>query len=236
MRPSRSVISRAAASGRGETACSARDRLRRRRGRAARKPVLDHREHQRGRADLEVGRDLGEVGVADDHVQPAVLLGVGVRLVAGVDDRPLERGLEADLDLEEVGPLADLEAVLAAVLADADPAGAADHLAGDEERRRGGARCRRTGSRGASGSSRARRRTRPCCRCCSCRGGSAAPPGSWPARRGGLEHDQLARLVPPHDVERVGDLGRGVLRVGVVDVEPGAVGQDDVGQARCPRR
>ena len=74
-----------------------------------------------GGADLEVRRDLGEVGVADDDVQPAVLLGVGVRLVAGVDDRPLERGLEADLDLEVVGPLADLEAVLAAVLADARP-------------------------------------------------------------------------------------------------------------------
>ena len=98
-------------------------------------PVLDHRQHQRGGADLEVGRDLGEVGVADDHVQPAVLLGVGVRLVAGVDDRPLERGLEADLDLEVVGALADLEAVLAAVLADPDPAGAADDLAADEERR-----------------------------------------------------------------------------------------------------
>ena len=75
------------------------------------KPVLDHRQHQRGGADLEVGRDLGEVGVADDDVQAAVLLGVGVRLVAGVDDRPLERRLEADLDLEVVGALADLEAV-----------------------------------------------------------------------------------------------------------------------------
>ena len=83
------------------------------------RPVLDHREHQRRRADLEVGGDLGEVGVADDDVQAAVLLGVGVRLVAGVDDRPLERRLEADLDLEVVGALADLEAVLAAVLADA---------------------------------------------------------------------------------------------------------------------
>ena len=48
-----------------------------------------------GRADLEVGRDLGQVGVADDHVQPAVLLRVGVRLVPGVDDRPLQRGLQA---------------------------------------------------------------------------------------------------------------------------------------------
>ncbi len=87
------------------------------------------------RAELEVGRDLGEVGVADDDVQPAVLLGDGVRLVAGVDDRALQRRLEADLDLEVVGALGDLEAVAAAVLADADPAGAAHDLPGDEERR-----------------------------------------------------------------------------------------------------
>ena len=87
--------------------------------------LLDHGEHQRRRPDLEVRRDLGEVRVADDHVQPAVLVGVGVRLVAGVDDRPLERGLQADLDLEEVGPLGELEAGAAAVRADADPAGAA---------------------------------------------------------------------------------------------------------------
>ena len=51
-------------------------------------------------------------------MQPPVLLGVGVRLVPGVDDRSLERGLEADLDLEEIGPLADLETVLVPVLAD----------------------------------------------------------------------------------------------------------------------
>jgi len=28
--------------------------------------VLDHRQHERGHADLEVGRDLGQVGVADE--------------------------------------------------------------------------------------------------------------------------------------------------------------------------
>ena len=54
-------------------------------------------------------------------------------------------------------------------------------------------------------------------------------PGRRPA--GGVEHHLLPRLVPPHDVERGGALGRGVLRVRVVDVEPGAVGEDDVGQA-----
>ena len=86
-------------------------------------------------AELQVGGDLRHVGVADDDVQAAVLLRVGVRLVPGVDDRPLERGLQAHLDLEEVGPLADLEALAARVLADADLARAGDDLPGDEERR-----------------------------------------------------------------------------------------------------
>ena len=61
--------------------------------------------------------------------------------------------------------------------------------------------------------------------------GSARRPGTWRGQPGGVEHDPLARLVPAHDVERGGHLGRGVLRVRVVDVEPGAVGEDDVGQA-----
>ena len=67
--------------------------------------VLDHREHDRGGADLEERRDLAQVRVADDHVQAPVLLRVGVRLVARVDDRALQRGLEPDLLLEEVGAL-----------------------------------------------------------------------------------------------------------------------------------
>jgi len=45
---------------------------------------LDHPQHQVGRADLEQRRDLVHVAVADDDVQPAEALGVGVRLVAGV--------------------------------------------------------------------------------------------------------------------------------------------------------
>ena len=47
---------------------------------------------------------------------------------------------------------------------------------------------------------------------------------------GGLHHP-LAGLVPDDRVHRVGALGRRILRVGVVDVEPGAVGQDHVGRA-----
>ena len=100
--------------------------------------VLDHRQHDRRRADLEIGGDLAHVGVADDHVQAAVLLRIAVRLVAGVDDRTLERRLETDLLLEEVGPLAELVRHVVGrttrQLA-ADLAGAAEHLTGDEVRR-----------------------------------------------------------------------------------------------------
>ena len=51
-----------------------------RRDRVAEQPVvaelvvLDHRQHDRRRADLEVGGDLAHVGVADDDVEAAVLL------------------------------------------------------------------------------------------------------------------------------------------------------------------
>lgn len=48
---------------------------------------LDHLEHECRRSDLEQGGHLRHVGVADDHVQATVLLGVGVRFVARVDDR-----------------------------------------------------------------------------------------------------------------------------------------------------
>ena len=60
---------------------------------------------RRGRAELEQVGDVAVVGVADDDVQPAVEVGDRVRLVAGVDDRPLQRRLQPDLDLEEVGAL-----------------------------------------------------------------------------------------------------------------------------------
>lgn len=84
--------------------------------------VFDHGEDEGGGAELEVGGELGHVGVADDDVEAAVFLGVGVGFVAGVDDGAFEGGLEADFDFEEVGALADLEAVAAAVDADADAA------------------------------------------------------------------------------------------------------------------
>src|SRR5215203_4409324 len=60
---------------------------------------------------------------------------VGVRLVAGVDDRPIERGLESDLRFEEVRALADLETWGLAGLTDANATGAGDHLPRHEEGR-----------------------------------------------------------------------------------------------------
>ena len=100
--------------------------------------VLDHLQHERRRPDLEERRDLAQVRVADDHVQAAVLLGVGVRLVAGIDDRALQRGLEPDLGLEEVRPLAELVPLPGPVVPrrlGPELAGPAEDLPGHEERR-----------------------------------------------------------------------------------------------------
>ena len=140
--------------------------------------VLDHREHDRGRADLEERRDLAQVRVADDHVQPAVLLRIGVRLVARVDDRALQRGLEPDLLFEEVGALADLVVARVGAVLGADLARAGEDLAGDEPRDAGCARAPRTARCGRRGSSRGSRRSCPCRRCCSCRRRSPGPRAS----------------------------------------------------------
>ena len=192
--------------------------------------LFDQVEHQRRGAELEVGRRLGEVRVADDDVQPPVLVGVGVRFVAGVDDAALERGLQADLDLDVVGALRQLEAGLVARRADAHPAGAGDHLAGHQIRRQ--ARDHRRERRLAAHQIVLVR---------AVRGALAVhvvlvqlqlrrPWHAGDVARGGLHHP-LARLVPDDRVQRVGALGRRILRVGVVDVQPGAVGQDHVGRA-----
>ncbi|CPB15312.1 Uncharacterised protein [Mycobacterium tuberculosis] len=66
---------------------------------------FDQVEHQRRGTQLQIGRRLGKVGVADDDVQPAVPVGVGVRFVAGVDDAALERCFQPYLDLDVVRTL-----------------------------------------------------------------------------------------------------------------------------------
>ena len=54
--------------------------------------VLEHPQHAGRGTDLDERGVLAHVGVPDDHVEPAVLLGIGVWFVAGVDDRPTPRG------------------------------------------------------------------------------------------------------------------------------------------------
>ena len=93
---------------------------------------LDHPQHQVGRADLEHRGDLVDVRVADDDVQAPVALGVGVRLVAGVDDRARPRGRGGDALPDVLGALRQAEARAARGLQDLP--GPADQLAGDEER------------------------------------------------------------------------------------------------------
>ena len=67
--------------------------------------VLEHAQHHRGGAHLEEGGVLAHVGVAHDDVQPAVALGVGVGLVAGVDDRTAAGGRRRHALPDVLGPL-----------------------------------------------------------------------------------------------------------------------------------
>ena len=72
------------------------------------------------------------VGVADDDVEAAVALGVGVRLVAGVDDRAAAGGRRADALPDVLGALGDRVGGAAGGVQDL--AGAGVDLAADEER------------------------------------------------------------------------------------------------------
>ena len=94
--------------------------------------LFEHAQHDRRRADLEEGRVLAHVRVADDHVQPAEALGVGVRLVARVDDRPGPGGRARHAFPDVLGPLA--HAVHRAACRLQHLARAGVDLAGDEER------------------------------------------------------------------------------------------------------
>ena len=93
---------------------------------------LHHPQHEVGDADLHEGRPLAHVRVADDHVEPTVALRVGVRLVAGVDDRATPGGRARDALPDVLGALRD--AVLRAARPVEHLAGPAPDLAGDEER------------------------------------------------------------------------------------------------------
>jgi hypothetical protein len=168
-------------------------------------------------------------------VQAPVLGGVGVGLVACVDDRPLEGGLQADLLLEEVRPLGELEGHVDAArgrrLA-AHLARPAVQLAGDEvghdvlhdpaERRLAVHQVVLVRPVGVALAV-----------------GVVLVDGDRLAGRqeaGGRVHrpdqDPLPRLVVADRLQGGGALGRRELGVGMVDVVPGAVGEDGVDQVR----
>ena len=94
--------------------------------------VLEHAQQHRGGADLQEGRVLAHVRVADDDVEAAVALGVGVGLVAGVDDRPAAGRRRRHALPDVLGPLGDAELRAACRLQDL--AGAGVDLARHEER------------------------------------------------------------------------------------------------------
>ena len=194
--------------------------------------VFDHREHDRGRADLEERRDLAQVRVADDHVQAAVLLRVGVRFVARVHDRALQRRLEPDLLLEEVGALADLEVARLRAVLGADLAGTGEHLAGHEPRDEV-AHERRERHRAVD------EEVLVAAVRVALAVGVVLVDDDLLALRQQLARrvhrpgeDPLPRLVEQHGLHRVAALGRGVLGVRVVDVVARAVGEHRVDEVR----
>jgi hypothetical protein len=95
--------------------------------------LLQEPQKQVGGGDLEVDGNVEAVGVTVDDVKPAPAGIVGVRFIAGVDDGAVERGLQADLGLNIVGALADLESGVLTALPDPDPACTGDDGPGDEE-------------------------------------------------------------------------------------------------------
>ena len=194
--------------------------------------VLDHGEDDRRGPDLEVVRHLRHVGVAHDHVEAPVLLGIGVRLVPGVDDGAGVHRLQADLGLEEVGPLGDLVLGVLEVVLRPDLARAGEDLARDQERhhvlddpREGAAAVHEVVLVGAVAVALGVGVVLVDEDALLGRGGRLRAP----ARE---VEDPLARPVPDHEVPRVRALRGRVLGVGVVDVEAGPVREDQVDEAR----
>ena len=90
--------------------------------------VFDRAQHKVRDGELHPCGPLRTVRVADDHMQPAEGVGVGVRFVARVDHRAGAGGGRGDGLVQEVRALGDLEAVRG------HAAGTGVQLAGDEER------------------------------------------------------------------------------------------------------
>ena len=96
--------------------------------------LLDHLQHEERGAHFQIGGVLGHVGVADDDVQAAIAVAVGVRLVTGIDDGALHHRVEAHFGFEEIRPLRDLVGHRLGAVFGSDLAGAAVDLARHQER------------------------------------------------------------------------------------------------------
>lgn len=92
-------------------------------------------EDQGGGAGFQPGGEGGEIGVAEDDMEPAPEVGVGVRFVAGIDKGTALHGIDALQLGEKITALGDLEVVgKEAVFGfDGELAGAGEDLSGDQE-------------------------------------------------------------------------------------------------------
>ena len=179
---------------------------------------------------------LAHVRVADDHVQPPVALGVGVRLVAGVDDRAGPGGRRRHALPDVLGPLAD--AVDRAARCLQDLAGAADQLSADQERDQDVGQPAELAVPAdevvlvtAVGVARG---VGVVLEQVDVAGDALLAEPALGVDEQPLE-DPLPRLVVDHQLADVVALRRGVLRVAAdVEVEAGAVAQEDVA-ASAPR-
>ena len=183
--------------------------------------------------DLEERGVLAHVGVAHDHVEAAVALGVGVGLVPGVDDRPGAGGGRRDALPDVLGPLGD--AVQRAPGGLQHLAGAGEDLPADQERDQhlgvvgevvapGGqvVLVAAVAVAGRVGVVLEQVDDAP----------DALLPQALLGRGQQLLEDALAGLVVDDEVADGVALGGGVLGVGAdVEVQAGAVGQEDVGGA-----
>lgn len=135
LRPAGEVVRNDAQRGRGIRERAVRQDLAR----------LDHPQHEIRGAHLERRGGLGHGRVAVDHVQPAVVLGICVGLVARVDHGPRARGGRGETFPNVVRALREGIAGTVAAVAQGEaaefcgavgvhPTGADQDLAGDQER------------------------------------------------------------------------------------------------------
>ncbi len=194
--------------------------------------VFEQEQQHAGGAEFQCLRHVHAVGVADDHMQPAVCVGA-VRFVARIDDGPVEGGLQADLHVEIIGALAELESRLFAFLADADASGTGEDLPCDEMRRhqaghpheRNGPQHHVVLMRAPTGAF--------AVDVVAMQYDSVAGLLARPFR--GVAHDEVSGMVVKHRVERVGGLRRGIFGMRVVDVHTPAIARDHIGDVELRR-